>query len=131
MEYPYILALSGNKSEICNVAQQTDSLLTTFQTAWFNWKYTEQSWQWGGCLVELCSFSLHTNICIIGVNILRKSMTRFGKSLNLITIIRKNTLPTDQINIFKTVVVLYIHTTIKLIDMFILSLFKPNGGQEI
>lgn len=60
-----------------------------------------------------------------------KSMTRFGKSLNLITIIRKNTLPTDQINIFKTVVVLYIHTTIKLIDMFILSLFKPNGGQEI
>lgn len=82
-------------------------------------------------MVELCSLSLHTNICITGVNILRKSMTRFGKSLNLITIIRKNTLPTDQINIFKTVVVLYIHTTIKLIDMFILSLFKPNGGQEI
>lgn len=131
MEYPYTLALSGNKSEICNVAQQTDSLLTTFQTAWLNWKYTEKSRQWGGCLVELCSLSLHTNICIIGVNILRKSMTRSGKSLNLITIIRKNTLPTDQINIFKTVVVLYIHTTIKLIDMFILSLFKPNGGQEI
>lgn len=38
---------------------------------------------------------------------------------------------TEQFNIFKTVVVLYIHTTIKLIDMFILSLFKPNGGQEI
>lgn len=58
-------------------------------------------------------------------------MTRSGKSLYFKTVIRKNTLPTDQINIFKTVVVLYIHTSIKLIDMFILSLFKPNGGQEI
>lgn len=72
--------------------------------------------------------SLYIHICVIVVNILGTNMTRFGKSLNLITVIVENTLPTDQINIIITVVVVYIHTT-KLLDKFILSLFKQNGAQ--